>query len=101
MVLVTSPGFTNHLQGGRKKCTQFVHKNFFMKGFFSMEKGTVKWFNTSKGYGFVTKESGGDIFVHFSGIVGDGFKSLNNGDPVEFEVEESEKGPQAIKVSKI
>jgi cold shock protein len=66
-----------------------------------MEKGTVKWFNTSKGYGFVTKESGGDIFVHFSGIVGDGFKSLNNGDPVEFEIEETQKGPQAVKVAKI
>ncbi len=66
-----------------------------------MEKGTVKWFNTSKGYGFVTRESGGDIFVHFSGIVGDGFKSLNNGDAVEFEVEETQKGPQAVKVAKI
>ncbi len=66
-----------------------------------MEKGTVKWFNTSKGYGFITKESGGDIFVHFSGIVGDGFKSLNNGDPVQFEIEETQKGPQAVNVSKI
>jgi len=71
------------------------------KGFNTMEKGTVKWFNTSKGYGFVTRESGGDIFVHFSGIVGDGFKSLNNGDAVEFEVEETQKGPQAVKVTKI
>ncbi|MBN2356272.1 cold shock domain-containing protein [candidate division KSB1 bacterium] len=66
-----------------------------------MERGTVKWFNTSKGYGFITRESGGDIFVHFSGIAGDGFRSLNGGDTVEFEVEETEKGPQAINVTKV
>ncbi|HNS72103.1 MAG TPA: cold shock domain-containing protein [bacterium] len=66
-----------------------------------MERGTVKWFNTSKGYGFITRESGGDIFVHFSGIVGDGFRSLNGGDAVEFEVEETQKGPQAIQVTKV
>ncbi len=66
-----------------------------------MERGTVKWFNTSKGYGFITRESGGDIFVHFSGIASEGFRSLNNGDVVEFEVVDSDKGPQAVKVSKV
>ncbi|NOY57985.1 MAG: cold-shock protein [Calditrichaeota bacterium] len=66
-----------------------------------MEQGTVKWFSTSKGYGFLTKDSGGDIFVHFSVINGDGFKSLNEGDKVEFEIEESEKGPQAVNVTKL
>lgn len=66
-----------------------------------MEQGTVKWFSTSKGYGFLTKDSGGDIFVHFSAIKGDGFKSLNEGDKVEFEIEESEKGPQAVNVTKL
>jgi len=66
-----------------------------------MEQGTVKWFSTSKGYGFLTKDSGGDIFVHFSAINGDGFKSLNEGDKVEFEIEESEKGPQAVNVTKL
>lgn len=66
-----------------------------------MERGTVKWFSTSKGYGFLTKESGEDIFVHYSGINGEGFKTLNEGDKVEFETEESSKGPQAINVTKI
>ena len=63
-----------------------------------MEEGTVKWFSTSKGYGFVTRESGEDIFIHYSGIEGDGFRSLREGDKVEFEVEETDKGPQAGKV---
>ncbi len=65
-----------------------------------MERGIVKWFNASKGYGFITRESGGDIFVHFSGIIGEGFRSLNMGDVVSFEIEHTEKGPQAIKVVK-
>lgn len=66
-----------------------------------MEQGTVKWFSSSKGYGFLTKESGGDIFVHFSAIQGEGFKSLNEGDKVEFEIEQTEKGEQAVNVTKI
>lgn len=66
-----------------------------------MEKGTVKWFNNSKGYGFITREGQPDLFVHFKSIVADGYKSLNEGDAVEFEVEESEKGPQAINVKKV
>lgn len=66
-----------------------------------MEKGTVKWFNTAKGYGFITRESGDDIFVHFSGIAEDGFKSLNEGESVQFEIQETEKGPQAVNVTKI
>ena len=64
-----------------------------------MESGVVKWFNGSKGFGFLTKESGGDIFVHFSGIAGDGFKSLQDGQKVSFEIEESDKGPQAVNVT--
>lgn len=67
------------------------------KGFF-MEEGTVKWFSTSKGYGFITRESGEDIFVHYSGIDGDGFRSLREGDKVQFEVESTDKGPQAAQV---
>jgi len=66
-----------------------------------MEQGTVKWFSSSKGYGFLTKDSGGDIFVHFSAIQGEGFKSLKEGDKVEFEIEQTEKGEQAINVTKI
>ena len=63
-----------------------------------MVKGRVKWFNASKGYGFITQESGDDIFVHFSAIQGDGFKSLEEGQEVEFEVSSGEKGPQAANV---
>jgi len=69
------------------------------KGMF-MERGTVKWFSTSRGYGFITRESGEDIFVHYTGIEGDGFKSLTEGETVEFEVETTDKGPQAVKVGK-
>jgi CspA family cold shock protein len=64
-------------------------------------KGTVKWFNSGKGYGFITSEEGGDVFVHFSSIKGDGYKSLNEGDQVEFDVTTDQKGPKAANVVKI
>ncbi|MEA1884081.1 MAG: cold-shock protein [Thermotogota bacterium] len=64
-----------------------------------MEKGTVKWFNTQKGYGFITKEDGEDVFVHYSAIKSEGFKNLEEGQKVEFEVQEGSKGPQAAEVS--
>jgi len=63
--------------------------------------GTVKWFNSEKGYGFVTSEEGLDIFVHFTAITGDGFKSLDEGAKVEFEVVEGDRGPQAANVVKL
>ena len=63
-----------------------------------MEEGTVKWFSTSKGHGLITRESGEDIFVHYSGIDGDGFRSLREGVKVEFEVETTDKGPEATNV---
>jgi CspA family cold shock protein len=66
-----------------------------------MEKGTVKWFNGAKGYGFITRNGGEDVFVHHKAIVGNGFKNLNEGDQVEFEVEKGPKGLQATNVSKI
>ncbi len=64
-----------------------------------MVKGTVKWFNTQKGYGFITKEDGEDVFVHYSAIKSEGFKNLEEGQKVEFEVQEGNKGPQAAEVS--
>ena len=66
-----------------------------------MEKGKVKWFNNSKGYGFITPESGEDVFVHHTAIQGEGFKSLKEGDEVQFEVKSGAKGPQAVNVTKI
>ncbi|NLT52130.1 MAG: cold-shock protein [Ignavibacteria bacterium] len=58
-------------------------------------KGTVKWFNSSKGYGFISQASGEDVFVHYQSIVADGYKSLEEGQSVEFEVSQGQKGPQA------
>ena len=66
-----------------------------------MEKGVVKWFNGSKGFGFIQRESGDDVFVHYKAIKGEGYRSLNEGDRVEFEVETGPKGLQASNVTKI
>ncbi|HDQ45071.1 MAG TPA: cold-shock protein [bacterium] len=66
-----------------------------------METGTVKWFNASKGYGFINREQGEDVFVHFKAIEGNGYKSLDEGDQVQFEVEQGPKGLQAVKVTKV
>ena len=64
-------------------------------------KGTVKWFNNQKGYGFISDEEGNDVFVHFSGLNMEGFKSLDEGQEVEFEVVQGAKGPQATNVIKL
>ena len=61
--------------------------------------GTVKWFNSSKGYGFISRESGPDVFVHYSAIQSEGFRNLDEGQKVEFEVEQGQKGPQATRVT--
>ncbi len=63
--------------------------------------GTVKWFNAAKGYGFIAHEGGKDVFVHFSAIQSEGYRSLNEGDKVEFSIEDSPKGPQAVNVVKL
>ncbi len=66
-----------------------------------METGTVKWFNGSKGYGFITRENGEDVFVHYKAIEGDGYKSLEEGEQVQFEIGQGPKGLQATNVQKI
>ena len=66
-----------------------------------MAKGKVKWFSNQKGYGFITPESGEDVFVHHSAIQGDGYKSLDEGQAVEFEIQEGPKGPHATNVVKL
>ncbi|MBI5286104.1 MAG: cold-shock protein [Deltaproteobacteria bacterium] len=66
-----------------------------------MARGKVKWFNDTKGYGFIQEESGQDVFVHYTAVTGEGFKSLKEGDEVEFEITQGPKGPQASKVVKL
>ena len=66
-----------------------------------MEQGTVKWFNSEKGFGFIERENGDDVFVHFSAIVGDGYKSLEEGQSVDFDIVEGERGAQAANVVKM
>ena len=66
-----------------------------------METGTVKWFNGSKGFGFIEREEGPDVFVHFKAIQGEGYKTLDEGDKVQFEIEQGPKGPNAANVTKI
>ncbi len=66
-----------------------------------MNKGTVKWFNNQKGFGFISDEDGNDVFVHYSGLNMDGFKSLEEGQEVEYDVVDGEKGPQATNVTRV
>jgi cold shock protein len=78
-----------------------ILRNLLRMGFFSMtQTGTVKWFNAEKGFGFIEVEGGNDVFVHFSAITGEGFKSLDEGQSVEFEIVDGDRGPQAANVVK-
>jgi len=78
----------------------FVRHHIFFWRYLTM-KGTVKWFNNQKGYGFISDEQGNDVFVHYSGLNMEGFKSLEEGAQVEFDVTEGAKGPQATNVTKL
>ncbi|MDR2734963.1 MAG: cold-shock protein [Spirochaetota bacterium] len=66
-----------------------------------MSKGTVKWFNEKKGFGFICDESNKDVFVHYTKILGDGFKNLREGEPVEYDIEQGPKGPTAVNVRRL
>ncbi|CAM4146327.1 MULTISPECIES: cold-shock protein [Jeotgalicoccus] len=66
-----------------------------------MNEGTVKWFNGEKGFGFIEQEAGDDVFVHFSAIQGEGYKTLEEGQKVTFEIEEGQRGPQAVNVATV
>ena len=68
---------------------------------FKWQLGKVKWFSATKGYGFIESDEGGDVFVHYSAIEGSGFKTLEQGQEVEFEVQQGDKGPQAVKVKRL
>ena len=74
---------------------------FSLKGGSTVAQGTVKWFNDSKGFGFIEQEDGEDVFVHFSAVQGEGFKTLAEGDRVEFEIQQGPKGLQSANVMKI
>lgn len=78
----------------------FVRKLYYVLGGFLM-KGTVKWFNAKKGFGFLSDDQGNDVFVHFSALMMDGFKVLEEGESVEFDIVDGDKGPQAANVTKL
>ena len=80
--------------------SNFAVKTTLEKEGKELAKGVVKWFDTKKGYGFIEQPGGDDVFVHYSGITGEGFKSLRAGEEVEFEIANGPKGPQATNVAK-
>ena len=86
-----------------RKCVVIDNRTiiFLFFGGITMNKGTVKWFNNQKGYGFISDEAGNDVFVHYSGLNMEGFKSLEEGASVEYDVIEGSKGPQAVNVTKL
>ena len=90
---------SKHSESYRQQQCELYSANKHEEEFF-MEQGTVKWFNAEKGFGFIEREGADDVFVHFSAIQGEGFKSLEEGQAVTFDVEEGNRGPQAANVNK-
>ena len=86
--------------GKLQRCCSSIYYNFFIHFGGITIKGTLKWFNNPKGYGFISDEQGNDVFVHYTGLNMDGFKSLDEGASVEFDVVDGAKGPQAVNVTK-
>lgn len=84
----------------RKQGIRFEKETFESRQGGAYVQGTVKWFNNSKGYGFIGRNDGPDVFVHYSAISGEGYRTLQEGDPVEFEIVQGPKGPQAANVAK-
>ena len=82
-----------------RRSLNVLHILYLLRGYSIMNNGTVKWFNAEKGFGFIEREDGDDVFVHFSGIVGEGYKTLEEGQNVEFEIVEGDRGPQATNVA--
>lgn len=82
-------------------CIKYANNYYLFGGKLYMNKGTVKWFNNQKGFGFISDEQGNDVFVHYSGLSMEGFKSLEEGQEVEFEVVQGAKGPQATNVVRV
>src|SRR5512145_1441950 len=93
-------GSARFLFGDSPPCTAPTAQRCEQKGATAMAQGTVKWFNDAKGFGFISQDNGPDVFVHFSAITGDGFKSLAEGQRVTFDVQEGPKGLQAANVQK-
>lgn len=98
-MVLDSPGTRQH-NGINSQAHKLLTRGERRGAYVERLKGTVKWFNNAKGYGFIGRDDGPDVFVHYSAITAEGYKSLQEGDAVEFEIVQGQKGPQAANVTK-